>query len=301
MTAAGKVLAYPKCPTLSWMVANRVCNKFEESDAFISFTGRKGSGKSTASIAFCEALAEDIAHIRGKGEPSSKFFNIGHIKSITEIGAMELLSSGALKEENSIFLLDDVGTQWSARAFQSMINKTLNSILQICRVYRCVLVANFIMKNHIDIQARGMTDYRAEMLYKNTNTGQAFFKFFFLEQGENGQEYKKYLTWHGKRITTWIIERPSDELDTAYKKMRRENTDQFISDARAKVDEKLNHVKKPDGRIRDYANLPIVKENKDTVLAMLKENDNVEAVVKKTGLTRYWVQRIRALDQNSKK
>lgn len=298
MTAAGKVLAYPGCPTLTWMIANRVCNKFEESDAFISFVGRKGAGKSTSSIAFCEALAEDIAHIRGKGESSSKFFNINHIKSITETGALDLLSSGALKEENSVFLLDDTGTQWSARAFQSLINKSLNSILQICRVYRCVLVANFIMKNHIDIQARGMTDFRAEMLYKNTNTGQAFFKFFYLENTEYG-EYKKYLTWHGKRITTWIIERPSDKLDTAYKKMRRENTDQFIDDARAKVNEKLNRVKKPDGRIRDYANLPIITENKERVLSLLKESDNVEAVVRETGLTRYWIQRIRALDQKN--
>jgi hypothetical protein len=165
------VLAYPGCPTLTWMVANRVCNPKEESDAFIQFTGRKGSSKSTSSIAFCEGLADDIARIRGKGEPPSKFFNINHIRSISETGAIDLLSSGALKEENSIFLLDDTGTQWGARNFQHIINKSLNSILQISRIYRGVLVANFIMRNHIDVQARGMSDYRAEMQYKNTSTG----------------------------------------------------------------------------------------------------------------------------------
>ncbi|MFA6331677.1 MAG: hypothetical protein WCX22_01885 [Methanoregula sp.] len=287
---AGIVQAYPKCPTLAWMIAHRVCNPYEESDAFISFVGRKGSGKSTSSIAFCEGLAEDIARIRGKGEDPSAFFGIDNIKSITERGAIDLLSSGALKQENSVFLLDDTGTQWGSRNFQSPINKYLNAILQICRVYRCVLVANFIMKNHIDVQARGMTDYRAEMLYKDVTTGQAFFKFFYLENNEYG-EYKKYLTWHGKRIKTWIIEKPSDKLNVAYKTMRRENTDQFIEDARIKVDAKLNPKKKTDGRIKDYASLPVVIENKDRVKALKAQGMRVEGIVGETGLTRYWVQR----------
>jgi hypothetical protein len=287
----GVVHAYPGCPTLSWMIANRVTNPYEESDAFISFVGRKGSSKSTSSIAFCEGLAEDIAHLRGKGEPPEKFFNLNHIKSITETGAMELLSSGALKEENSVFLLDDTGTQWSARSFQSLINKSLNSILQICRVYRCVLVANFIMKNHIDIQARGMTDYRAEMLYKNTTTGQAFFKFFYLEQSEYG-EYKKYLTWHGKRVKVWVIEKPTDELNTAYKKMRRTNTDEYIDTAREKVNAKLNGEEpKPDKRIRDYAKNPVVIANREKVLSMRAAGKRPAAISRETGLSPWWVQR----------
>lgn len=288
------VYAYPGCPTLTWMIANRVTNPHEETDAFISFTGRKGSSKSTSSIAFCEGLAEDIARIRGKGEPASNFFNINHVKTITETGAIELLTSGILKQMNSVILLDDTGTQWGARQFQTMINKYLNSILQICRVYQCVLVANFIMRKHIDVQARDMTDFRAEMQYKDTTTGQAFFKFFYIEQGESG-EYKKYLTWHGKRIKLWVIERPDKDLYSEYKKMRRENTDTFIEDAQAKLKARLNPVKHPDGRIKDYASMPIVVENRDRVLAMLGSGERVETIVRETGLTRYWVQRIQAM------
>lgn len=289
--APGVVLAYPGCPTLSWMIASRVCNPYEEADAFISFVGRKGSSKSTSSISFCEGLAEDISHLRGKGEQPTKFFNLSHIKSITEAGAMELLSSGALKEENSVFLLDDTGTQWSARSFQSLINKSLNAILQICRVYRCVLVANFIMKNHIDIQARGMTDYRAEMLYKNTTTGQAFFKFFYLEQSEYG-EYKKYLTWHRKRVKEWVIEKPSEELYKKYKAMRRLNTDEYIDAARDKVNVKLNgEDQKPDKRIRDYAKNPIVVANREKVLSLKAEGKRPAAISRITGLSPWWIQR----------
>jgi len=291
-----KVLAYPGCPTLSWMIASRVTNPHEESDAFISFTGRKGSSKSTSSIAFCEGLADDLAHIRCNGEDPTQFFNIDHIKSITERGAVDILTSGILKQKNSIILLDDTGTQWGSRQFQTQINKSLNSILQICRVYQGILVANFIMKNHIDIQARGMTDFRAEMQYKDTSTGQAFFKFFYLEQGENG-EYKKYLTWHKKRITTWIIEKPSAELYAAYKKMRRENTDQFVEDTQTKLREKYNPAPKVDHRYTDYANHPVVVKNRDKVMALTDAGKKVEAIVRETGLTRYWIQRIQALKE----
>lgn len=276
------------------MIARRVCNPYEEQDAFISFTGRKGSGKSTASIALCEAIAEDIARLRGKGEPPEKFFNIDHIRSITEEGAISLLSSGSLKRVNSVFLLDDTGTQWGSRQFQSMINKSLNAILQISRVYRCVLVANFIMQNHIDLQARQMSDYRAEMQYKDLTTGQAFFKFFYLEQGDKG-EYKKYLTWHGKRVKLWVIEKPTPALYEAYVAMRRANTDEYIETAQAKLNEKLTPSKRTDGRTRDYANLPIVLGNKDKVVAMLAAGKRVEDCVRELGITRYWVQRCQAV------
>lgn len=287
---------YLGCPTLTWMIAKRVTNPYEEADAFISFTGRKGSSKSTSSIAFCEFLAEDIAKMRGKGEEPTKFFNVDHIKSITEMGAAELLSSGALKHKNSIWLLDDSGTQWSARAFQSQINKSLNAILQICRVYQNVIVCNFIMQSHIDVQARGMTDYRAEMQYKDTSTGQAFFKFFYLEQGERG-EYKKFLTWHGKRIKLWVIGKPSPELYAAYSHMRQENTDEFIDATQAKLQEKFNPTKRVDGRIKNYSEMPIVMENKDVVMEMHRAGRRVEAIVRETGLPRYWVQKCVAVGE----
>jgi hypothetical protein len=283
------VLAYPGCPTLTWLIASRICNKHEESDAFVSFTGRKGSSKSTSSIAFCESLAEDVARIRGRGEPPEQFFNMNHIKSISETGAIDLLASGALKEENSIFLLDDSGTQ-------NIINKSLNSILQICRIYRCCLVANFIMKNHIDVQARTMTDYRAEMLYKNTTTGQAFFKFFYLENTESG-EYKKYLTWKGKRIKTWVIEKPSEKLNALYKAERRANTDEFIEEARLKVEAKLNPKEKSGHKKKNYAAMPEVIKNRETIREMFEKKARMEDIIRATGMTRYMIQRTQAINE----
>ena len=299
------ILAYPGCPSLTRLIAMRVTNPYEDQDAFISCTGRKGVGKSTATSAFCEDLAIEIATLRGKGESPEKFFNINHVRSISEIGALEMLSSGALTQENSVFLLDDTGTQWSARNFQSPINKTLNSILQICRVYKCVIVANFILQSHIDIGARGMADFRMEMQFKNTKEEYAVFKFYYLEQGmkrNKPYEYKKYMKWHAKRITQWIIGKPSQKFLQDYILMRRENTDVYIADAKIKMDEvleKLNETEdtkrdkamKNDKRLRNYDIHPEILRIQDQVIKMRgdpnlsareKTDTNIARAVKST-------------------
>lgn len=307
--SAAPIKAYPGCPTISWLIANRVCNQYEEQDAFISFTGRKGSGKSTASSAFCEGIAEDIALLRGKNEKPEKFFNIEHVRSISERGAIELLSSGALKHENSVFLLDDTGTQWGARNFQSPINKHLNAILQICRVYKCVLVANFIMNNHVDLQARQMTDFRAHMLWKNTHTQQGVFKIYYIEQGldMNGKskEYKKFLTWKGKRLTKVVIGKPSPAFEKAYKEMRRANTDEFIEEAQRKLEndfgtnsqsaenDEKNYSK------NGYSNHPNVLAIRDDVIRIRNDPNRTKkektdtAIARELDTTRYWVERVK--------
>lgn len=302
--SATPIMAYPGCPTISWLIANRVCNQYEEQDAFISFTGRKGSGKSTASSAFCEGIAEDIALLRGKSEKPEKFFNIDHVRSISERGAIELLSSGALKQENSVFLLDDTGTQWGARNFQSPINKHLNAILQICRVYKCVLVANFIMNNHVDLQARQMTDFRAHMLWKNTRTQQGVFKIYYIEQGldMNGKskEYKKFLTWKGKRLTKVVIGKPTPAFEKAYKEMRRANTDEFIEDAQRKFENDFApntsdaENENQNGKNK-YVDHPNVVSIRDEVLRIRgnpdlpKKEKTDTAIARKLKTTRYWV------------
>jgi hypothetical protein len=292
--------AYPGCPTLTHMIALRVTNPYEDADAAISFVGRKGIGKTTSALSFCEELANDIAQKRKRNESPDKFFNIDHVKSVTELGALELLSSGALTKENSVFLLDDAGTQWGARNFQSPINKTLNGILQICRIYKCVIVSTFIMQSHIDVQARGMTDFRAQMLYKNVYNQEAFFKFYYLEQGDykgKSKEYKKFLTWHGKRITKWVIGKPSEKLENAYKKMRRENTDGFISEAKKRVEEiiserdgSVDNSKPTFTKKKDYTTL------REKVLAIqnnpeLPDKDKtINAMARKLKTSRYRVE-----------
>ena len=50
------------------------------------------------------------------------------------------------------------------------------------------------------------------------------------------KEYKKFLTWKGKRLTKVVIGKPSPAFEKAYKEMRRANTDEFIEDAQRKLE-----------------------------------------------------------------
>ena len=307
--------AYPGCPTFTWMIANRVTNPYDEQDAFITFTGRKGSSKSTSSIAFAEELAKDIARLRNKGEDPKKFFNITHIRSISETGAIELLTSGILKKQNSVILLDDTGTQWGARNFATMINKYLNMILQIARVYRCVIIANFIMQAHIDVQARTMTDFRVEMLYKDVSNKQAVFKVKYIEQGQDtvghSKEYGKYLTWKGKRIKWWVITLPSEELYKEYRKMRTGNTDEFIELAQKKIRAKVLKIddeENQDKRYHDPLTDKHVLNNRHQVLSLLSDQSylkkdgspNVYKISNDTGLGRSIVGKIIGLHKSGR-
>ena len=61
-----------------------------------------------------------------------------------------------------------------------------------------------------------------------------------------------------------------------------------------KLLEKFNPTPKADKRMKDYANMPIVIEHRDKVLEMLAAGKKTEAIVRATGLTRYWIQRIQA-------
>lgn len=263
---------YPKCPTLTWMLANRVCNEYEDADCFIAFTGRKGSSKSTSSMALAEGLADDISRIRGRGEKAEDFFNIEHVRSVTSTGAIELLSSDDFNKENQIWLLDDIGTQMGSRNFQKQINKSINEILQTCRVYRSIIIANYISARHVDVQARGMLDFRCEMEFKNTLAGEAVFKCFFLEQGED-REYKKYLRWKGKRITSWVIGKPSTKILEAYGKMRLANTETHRKEAREKLIEEMEEGKPRDPVERKEQNLQIMIDKFGDKMKELVDDD----------------------------
>ena len=291
------IKAFPQCPTLSWMIASRVTNPYEEADAFILLSGRKGSGKSTASLSLCESIAENIAYIRGKGEDPKQFFNADHIKTVTKDGAISLLTSGILKKKNSVILLDDFSVQYSNRAFQTFINKAINDILMIGRVYSCVIIANCVMRTHIDKIGRELVDYQIQMVSKSTITKQAIFKCYYFEVGPDGSEYKKFLTWHGKRIKYWLCGKPSEEINTAYLKMRHDNTDVHVDEAYAKMLEKSNPQSKTDGRIKDYASMPAIVQNRDKIRDMYASGETVEAIVRATGMSRYMIQRAQAINE----
>ena len=295
--ASQPVQPYAGCPTLSWVLASRVTSPYEEADTFVIVSGRKGSGKSTLSLALCEDIAEVIAYLRGNGEDPKQFFNIGHVVSIDKEGAIRLLTSGILQKKNSVVLLDDVSVQWNSRNFMTWINKALNDILMIARVYQCVIVCNAVSAKFIDVVARDLTDYRIRILRKMTRTQQSIFRCYYYEIGENNEEYRHHLTWHGHRIRQWVGGLPSPELLAQYRAMRQEMTDSHVDNTYLKMREKLDGIgleekKAKPGSKEYYAVHPVILENMDRVKALRAQGKRTQTIVRETGLTRYWIEKI---------
>lgn len=234
------VEAFPGCPSLSWMLAKRVCNPYEEADAFIVMTGRKGSGKSTASLAIAEDTARCIAALRCQGEDPEKFFNIEHVVTVTKEGTIRLLTSGILQKRNGVIILDDVSLQWNSRDSMSWINKALNDILMVARVYQCVIISNTVQSGYLDKVARELSDFRIRVMSKSTFNKQSFLRCYYWETSETGDAYRHHLTWHGHRIKTWVCGLPSEKIIKQYHDMRVANTDEHLKATYSKVKIKLD-------------------------------------------------------------
>jgi hypothetical protein len=288
-----KVKAYPGCPDLAFMIASRITNPYADADAIVTISGRRGSGKSTTSLALAEGIARWVAKIRNKGESPEKFFTLANVKTISPEGALSLFSGSDFgMQENSVFLIDDSGTQWSSRRFFSETNMRINETLQICRVYRCCIIFNFISEGMIDLQGRGMSDYKIQILWKNVKNQQVVFKCKMNQGVGSKDDYGRFLRWHGKRLTRFVIGRPSLELEDGYKRLRRQETDKFVhrdDNPEAEVINKPHKLTR-----REINRQTILKSLLPQVKAIL-DNPDIEpskktdhALAKSCHTTRYW-------------
>jgi len=219
---------YKGCPSLAWIIASRVTDRYRDQDALVLVTGPKGSGKSIFSLTLAENIAKAIAEIKG-GKPED-YFTIANVRSVDPHGTMEVLSSNILQKENSIVILDDASISWNARDFARTENKAMNSILTISRVYRCVLILNTPGGFMIDKIPRTLVDYSIKIISLNTYNKQTLSKVFTSElNDQTGKEYRRFLTWKGMRIRYWVSGLPSPKMFAAYKILRRERTDEHVA------------------------------------------------------------------------
>jgi hypothetical protein len=283
------IQAYPGCPTLSWLIASRVCNKMEESDAFILISAKKGAGKSIASLALAESIAADIVKLRGLGEDPRDFFNMNHIKTVTRTGILDLLTSGTMELGNRVFVLDDFSVQYSNRQFQTLINRMIGDLLLTSRIFKNVLIANCVDKSHIDKLGRGLIDYEIRMVSKSTNTQQSIFKCYLIEQGIDGAEFRRFLTWHGMRIRFWLCGKPSKELEAEYVGERRENTKAHLKASYTRMMEEEIRKAGP----KEKKENPVIVSNRERVRSLYADGEGmkVDRIMRETGLSRYMVNR----------
>jgi hypothetical protein len=280
---------FPGCPPLAWYFATKVTG-YSAQDCTICLEGRKGVGKSTLTLHLAEETAKHISKIIGGVQED--YFTADNMVSVEKDGALDLLTSGRLKRKNNVFILDDVSVQWNSRNAMSIVNKTLNDILTISRVYRSVIFCNLVARGNSDLILRQMTDYVIRIQSKNTKTGTVIFKCYFVDNRNDGKELLKFLTWRNPadqikyRIKFWVGNLPSKTLNEEYMKMRQKNTDEYIDQAVQKVEKhRAAKERKPRAATED----PRIEKFRKTVGDMYHSNHSTEEIVRATGLTRYWI------------
>jgi len=257
---------------------------YRDTDCLIFVTGRKSVGKSVFSIALAEQIACEISKITHK--PPSEYFTIKNVRSVDRHGSMEILTSDVLTKENGIIIIDDAQISYGARSAMTRENKAMGDILTIMRPYRVTLIINCVYSSTVDKIARSLADFIIPIISSSTLTKQTIAKVYFSEITESGKEYKKFLTWKGKRIKYWINTLPNPELMKAYKKLRKENTDKFVAET---YDKFVKEPEAPNGRKNGVEQF--IQEHGEAIRADYKETQSIRALSRKYGVSEYRIGR----------
>jgi hypothetical protein len=279
---------FPGCPTLAWFIKQRITDPVVELDCTILFRGKKGASKSTSSIGLCLGVAHELA--REHNKPASYFFNIeDHVRTCDPNGTMEMFTTDIIRRENSVLLADDVSISADSRDAMSRRNKSLGKILNVSRIYRNMIVMNAVYSTHIDKKIRGLADIIIDMIGVDRKNKQALGKVYWYEVNQNtGKEYMKFFQWKGKHINMFLFDLPPDSIVKAYKKLRREKTNELLDD----IDNIRIGRPAPKINDRDKKAQELFTQHFDTIKAMRLEGKSIKSIQRKTGLHEYWINKM---------
>jgi nucleoside-triphosphatase THEP1 len=241
-----KAIPHPKCPTLAWIIAKRVTNSNRTMDCTVMITGKKGSGKSTFSMNLAYEISKCIAVILHKEELKTlsgseynarltelayNYFNMDHVKSVDKEGTMELFSGDIMKKYHAVIICDDVSIAANSRNSMTSQNKAITEIMTVSRPYKHVTIMNTVYSTLIDKNARNFSDIVIDLLFVDEKRKRSVCKAFIYSVNQNtGREYRKFFTWHGKRIKYWFCGLPPKYFNDAYTQLRLDKTNEMIDE-----------------------------------------------------------------------
>lgn len=276
-----------EAPDFAWIVARRVTDTARSSDCIIFVTGKRGSGKSVATLALAEEISKHIAAIKG-GTPED-YFTIDNLKTVDKSGGLSIMSSDALLRQNNILILDDAQISLSSRRSSTKENNAVNDLVCICRPFNAVIIVNSVFHRNIDRGTRSMADYIITVQYTNPYSFQTICKLYAYSENSKGEDIKKFLTWtdkdgHKKRLKFFISTLPSKALLDAYNEKRRENSIKLVQQCRKDYLEG-GEDKTPKERINGVST--IVEQHRAQVLQLKNEGKSARAISRMLGLTDY--------------
>ena len=220
----------PDTFNISRFFADTVTGPYNQ-DISMLLVGKKGTGKSLASLALARMTAGEIAkRLGGKWQD---YFSMDNVAIIDPERASELIIS---QKMHNVYLYDDIGLGWNARNFQSVENKDKNDIFQINRVDRTVQIFSVPNQFLLDKVPRSLVSHYAEMdrTRRGFKSGFSLMKFFepVTLFREGGKQIQPYVSTRGQKYVQIVIPTPPLDLVRAY------------NNERAKVTRRIREMKK---------------------------------------------------------
>jgi hypothetical protein len=312
----GRLVPDPDCPTLAWMIAKRVTDPTIKLDCTIMITGKKGTGKSIFSISLAYEIAKCIVIIKNRDKlralspvdrkklmdiETNKLFNMEHIKTVDKDGTMEMFSGDIIKTYNSILLCDDVSIAANSRNSMTLQNKWISQIMTVTRPFRNVTILNTVYSSLVDKAARGFSDIVIELLGVDKKNKRSIAKVFLYSINQtSSKEYRKFFTWHGKRIKYWACYAPPKWMKDEYEQMREDKTVELLDEIQGDHNEKKD--KKAGSGKRAKREEEIINTYKDKVLEMYYSGKYSQRAIARISpeLSLHWVGKIIAIGEQEK-
>lgn len=283
-------LPIPRSPFCIW-AAIRITST-DKQDLTIFISARKGKGKSYTALYLATRLGEEIAKILG--EKPSDYFTLENCALLMDSKKITHLLS--TKGKYQVIIIDDAGVGANNREFNTRGNINFNKIMMTCRTKRWIVIFTSVLKSHVDLNIREMSDILIN-IYKAYHKGgfnickAKSSEVIELPNNKNITISKRL--YHGKnndkKIDFWVSFAPNIELAEEYDKQRDIAANQILQESATLVETKKSKT--------ESKQQELFTKYYDTVKKMFEEEPNIKAkaVIRKCpGLTPTYLDKIRA-------
>jgi hypothetical protein len=193
--------------------------KHKNNSTNIRFTGDTGSGKSWSALSYAESCAKLMDR---EFTPDRIYFSIRDV--INDVAKDE-------PKPGTIFFVDEQQVGAGAKEHASKKNQIYTKFLSTVRSNRYIIITTLPFSDMEDKQLRRLFHVEVETMGANESTNTVKTKPRFLEHSRvNGKTYRKRLLmvyvdpatgkYRTKKISTWDIKRPSQNLIDVYERMK---------------------------------------------------------------------------------
>ena len=215
----------------------------DNEDFILVVVGRKGRGKSYASLSIGEVWS------KGLGLDFNVDDNVKHtVGSVLKVVKSNILTAG------SVLVIEEMGVSANSRNFMSNVNKSLSTLAQTIRLKHYFIIVNVPKYTMIDKNVRMLTNARLEILRKDMSANLSYGKVYLLEyeDAQRQKEWRRFLRFRvmGKRklhvIDSICFGLPSRSVCEEYELKKSKYTDKLYDDVFNELEYEVGEIEGDD-------------------------------------------------------